>query len=805
MDVNPYHTMGNLFDPNTLTHNWSAYLGIRVHVFRAATQNVTMAKTPIFILPNPNAMKQAMLLIIGSLILLSFQSVAQHPPTRPKVGLVLSGGAAKGIAHVGVLKVLEEAGLQPDVITGTSMGSIIGGLYAIGYRADTLAQLLQEQDWDRVLSDRIPLQEVIFEEKDYFRNSLLELSFKAGKVQPPGGLIYGQQISALLSRLSLPAYKEPDFRKLPIPFRCVGANLLTGKPFVFDHGYLPRALRTSMAIPSVFTPVHLQDMLLIDGGLVRNFPVVEAKEWGADIVIGVYTGRLRAGLEGLQSFSDILLQSTFLMSIKDAEEQMPMVNIYIEPELDNYGAQDFKKADSIIYQGELAARAQYPQLKALADSLNALGPARQPIPLAAVEALRFDHIEVEGNERFSKDEIIGRFGMEEESTATIEELEQAINRLFGTNYFERVSYRLRLEDNKTVLTLEVVEKTPTLLRAAVNYDNYLGAGFLFNASNRNVVLPASRLMFTGTIAENYRFNLNYLKYTGQAQRSAAVATVSLTRDEIPIFQDGLQNEEFRLFELLIDLRFQRRLGKNALIGLGLQREHLFFRPTVSGNPLFKRLDYTNHNIYAFWQLNTLDRNILPTKGARLSFEFKGLNNSHYHVRQLSPQSPVPEDSLFAFNPYTKLTFQSKSYFPLHRRASITFSPFAGLVFNPSNTFGDFFLVGAPEALTRRSIPFYGLNANQLVAQVAIGGGIGYQHFFRDNMMFSIDANAGFFGQPERFSGNFPDPKQFVAGMGLSLGYSSFLGPVKFTLMYPVNTDGIVPRNLRFFLTIGHRF
>lgn len=750
--------------------------------------------------------KQAfMLLLIAGALSLAHPLFSQAPQARPKVALVLSGGAAKGMAHVGVLKVLEEAGIRPDIITGTSMGSIIGGLYAIGYRADTLEQLLIKQDWDRALSDRIPLREVIFEEKDYFENQLIELPFEDGRVQAPSGLIYGQQISALLSRLALPAYKITDFRELPIPFRCVGANLLTGDPFVFDQGYLPGAMRASMAIPTVFTPVHLQQMLIIDGGLVRNFPVQEAKEWGADIIIGVYTGRLRAELGDLKSFSDIMLQSTFLMSIKDAEEQLPMVDIYIEPNLRDFGAQDFKQADSIIYQGELAARAQFGKLKALADSINTLGPQPQPRRLPPVDELCFDYIEVEGNERFSKAEIIGRFGIEEEGTVSIEELERAVNRLFGTNYFQKVSYRLRQEGSLTVLTLEIVEKASTLLRGAINFDNYLGAGFLFNVSTRNIVLPASRLMFTGTIAENYRFNLNYLKYADETQRSSAVASISLTRDKIPVFQDGLQNEEFRLFELLLDLHLQRRLGRNTLFGLGVQREQLFFRHTVSSAPLFKRLDYTNYNAYAFFEVNTLDRNILPRKGTRLSFEFKGLNNAHYNVRQLSPNSPLPEDSLFAFNPYTKLSFQSKSYLPLHRRASIIFRPFAGFVFNPSNTFSDFYLVGAPEALTRRSIPFYGLNANQLVAQVAVGGSIGYQHFFRDNMLFSIDANAGFFAQPQRFSGNLPEPEQFLAGLGFTLGYSSFLGPAKFTLMYPIDTDGTVPDNLRFFLTIGHRF
>ncbi|MCB0570421.1 MAG: patatin-like phospholipase family protein [Phaeodactylibacter sp.] len=749
--------------------------------------------------------RSTQLLIFLLVITIYFRAQSQELPHRPKVGLVLSGGAAKGMAHVGVLKVLEEVGIQPDIITGTSMGSIIGGLYAIGYRADTLEKLLLGLDWDRALSDRIDLQSVLFEEKNFFENQILQLSIEDGKIQAPSGLIRGQQILSLLTRLSLPAYRIEDFRQLPIPFRCVVADVISAEHLTLDRGCLPEAMRASMSIPSAFTPIRGDSTIFIDGGIIRNFPVEEAKEWGADIIIGVYTGRLKPDKEELNNLSDILIQAGFLMSIRDAEAQLPLVDIYIEPDLRAYKAQDFKKADSIIVCGERAGRLQFDKLKALADSLQKLGPPYPHPALPAVDSLCIDHVVIEGNKRFNVRELQGTFGIDAGSTVHVDDIEQGVSRLYGTNAFEQVSYRLQQVDGRTVLSLKCLEKAPTVLRAAVNFDKYLGAGFLFNISARNFLRPASRLMFTGTIAENYRFGLNYLKYLGKPQLWAAVLATQVSRDEIPVFQNGRQNETFQLTEWLVDLRLQKRLGNNGMTGLGLQREQLSFKPIVSSDPTFRRLDYTNYNLYGFLQLNSLNRNILPQSGTYLSLEFKGIYNNSLEVRTRGLAPGISPDSLFAFTPYTKLTFHSKSYYPIHQRASITVSPFAGFVFNPSNTFGDFYLIGAPEMLTRRSIPFYGLNANQLVSQVAFGIGAGYQHFLRDNLMFSIDANAGFFARPDLLANSAPQPEQFLAGLGLTGGYQSFLGPVKFTLMYPIDTDGSLPRNLRYFLTIGHRF
>ncbi|PLX24037.1 MAG: hypothetical protein C0599_03100 [Salinivirgaceae bacterium] len=209
---------------------------------------------------------------------------------RPKVGLVLSGGGAKGMAHVGFLKVLEEAGIRPDYITGTSMGSIVGGLYAIGYNAYEIEAMLQSQNWNDVLSNDMQLSDISINEKDQYGKYIAELPIQGREISLPKGLIFGQHVMELLNYFTLPAYDIHDFDSLPIPFKCIGADITNADIVELDTGSLAMAMRASMSIPTAFTPVMWGDKLLVDGGLSRNFPVQEVREMGADIVIGVYTG-----------------------------------------------------------------------------------------------------------------------------------------------------------------------------------------------------------------------------------------------------------------------------------------------------------------------------------------------------------------------------------------------------------------------------------------------------------------------------------------------------------------------------------
>ena len=285
--------------------------------------------------------------------------MAQSKPSeRPKIGLVLSGGGAKGLVHIGVLKVLEEAGIVPDYISGTSMGSIVGGLYSIGYTADELSELNQTLPWQVMLSDYVPLRNISLEEKHDYKRYFAEFPIRKRKIMLPSGLLEGQNLSVLLSSLTWRTAGIDSFDHYPYPFRCVGTDIINGEIVDFNSGDLALKMRASMAIPSVFTPVVLDSsMVIVDGGVIRNFPVDEVLDMGADIVIGVYAGfKEKETSEDLQSMSKILSRSAASYGIYDSREQAKKVDVLIAPELNGYNSADFNKSAEIEKAGEVAAR-----------------------------------------------------------------------------------------------------------------------------------------------------------------------------------------------------------------------------------------------------------------------------------------------------------------------------------------------------------------------------------------------------------------------------------------------------------------
>jgi NTE family protein len=749
-------------------------------------------------------MKNIFAFLLSSLLVAALQGQSTDD-NRPKIGLVLSGGAAKGIAHVGVLKTLEQAGIRPDIITGTSMGSIIGGLYALGYPADTLEQLVLTQNWDDVLSDRIPLDEVIFEEKPFFENALIEFPFKGWLPQPPSGLIYGQQISKLLSRLTLPYYDVSEFAALPIPFVCIGADIFAGKAIALQEGHLAEAMRASMAIPTVFTPIRKDSFLFVDGGLIHNFPVKEAIDMGADIIIGVYTGRKLADKEEVESFPSILAQAVFLLGIQHAEAQKKWVDIYIEPDLAGYGPEDFSDADTILQRGYEAGQRYLTQLRQLADSVYALRAPPPAIDYPTEHRYWVDSIAIVGNRLIPTYQITGRLNLSTPAPLSADDIEAALDHLYGTNFFERVHYQLEKRGAKNVLVFTCEEKRATTLRFALNYDSYLKAGLLFNLTFRNSLFPSSRFMFFGKLAENYRFGIHYLKYLDTRQELFVTAGLRFNRDVIPIIEDGIRSEEYRTLDFIANLKLHRRIGNNAQLGFDLEREQLSFRPLAGAMPSFSRLNYTNFNISAFYDLNTFDRNIFPTKGIQLQVKATRLNNRRFNVRDLNPDLQFDADSLFNFNPYYTIRLSSQSFIPIGECGAIRIAPFLGLVIDPSNRFGDFFLVGAPEQLTRRSIPFAGLDPNELIAEVAVGGNLGYQHFIHEKWIVAGDVSAGLFTTPSGLENNTLPSQSVIMGANLTIGYNSFIGPVRWSLMYPVKTEGGISPRLRSYISVGHRF
>jgi len=247
-------------------------------------------------------------------LVLSLISFSQE---RPKVAVVLSGGGAKGIAHVGFLKVMEQAGIVPDMILGTSMGSIVGGLYSIGFTPDSIEKMMEQQDWELILGNKVGLRQINMEEKREYDKFIAEFPLKGIVPQLPKGVIKGHELELLFEKLTWTAAGDTNFDNFNIPFRCVAVDMLSGEPYIFKSGQLSVAMRASMSIPTIMEPVKYRGMLLVDGGLINNFPVDVAKEMGADIIIGVYVGGQLKDEEELNSVFSLLTQSSLMASIND--------------------------------------------------------------------------------------------------------------------------------------------------------------------------------------------------------------------------------------------------------------------------------------------------------------------------------------------------------------------------------------------------------------------------------------------------------------------------------------------------------
>lgn len=414
---------------------------------------------------------------------------------RPKIGLVLSGGGAKGIAHIGILKAMEEAGLTPDYITGTSMGSIVGGLYSIGYSADELEKIVSEVNWDLILTNKIPLDKVTFEEKQFYGRYLIDLYLKNKQLQFPSGVIEGQALADLFTKLTRPVHNISDFNQFPIPFACVAANIETGEPVVLNHGSLAMSMRASMAIPTIFTPVKIDGKLLVDGGLVRNMPVQQVLDMGADIVIGVYVGSDLQPEENLKSLISILTQSAFITSAFDNREQLAKCDILIEPDLTGFSTASFHSTAGIYERGIAAGEKYSAVFKHLADSLKQFGPLHKVKKPVIKESYVFEDIEIEGNKLVSSDFIIGKLRFEKNKEITIDELEKKLNFLYGSRYFEKVQYQILPDNGKYKLRLVVAERPQVHFRLSYIYDTENKGGIIGNVTLRNLLLKNSRMIF----------------------------------------------------------------------------------------------------------------------------------------------------------------------------------------------------------------------------------------------------------------------------------------------------------------------
>ncbi|MEW8323684.1 MAG: patatin-like phospholipase family protein [Candidatus Thiodiazotropha taylori] len=421
-----------------------------------------------------------------------------QPLDRPVIGLVLSGGGARGASHIGVLKVLESLRIPIDVITGTSMGAIVGGMYAYGYTLEEIEQLLAETDWEASFQDQPPRQNRSFRRKtdDYDFLIKQEAGIKDWNLVIPKGLLQGQQLRLRLKSLTLLA--PEDFDLLPIRFRAVGADIETGKAVTLAKGSLSTAMLASMAIPGVFAPVDWHGRLLVDGGFANNLPVQQALDLGADILIVVDLSSAPQSREGLSSPLSILNQIMGFTILRNTQQQLAKLtdnDILIKPDLGNHSSTDFWRAAEMIDNGITAANQVAQQLAQLSITEQQYGAHLASIRQREKATPVIDRISFDNQSPLSTDVLQANISASMGDKLDIAKLEEEINQLYGMNIFGQVDYTLLQKEQENELKIRATEKEwgPNYLRFGLTMEtNFDGSG-IFNLASSHTMTPINSM------------------------------------------------------------------------------------------------------------------------------------------------------------------------------------------------------------------------------------------------------------------------------------------------------------------------
>ncbi len=483
-------------------------------------------------------MKRIVLLLLVCLCLMDVHAQGKHKtikvsPPRPKVGVVLGGGGAKGAAHIGVLKYLEELGVPVDYVAGTSMGAIIGGLYAMGYSPDELAQLIAEMDWSQYVGNSMDRSAMSEESRQRSSTMVVNIPFsldgllyKTENRTPvsflPSAYVNNTALINLFNNLCVGYQKEMDFNNLPIPFACVATDMRTGEEIVIRRGSVPTAMRASMAIPGVFSPVYIDGHMLVDGGLVNNFPVDVLKEMGADIIIGVEVPDAKTDNSNEENISlpDVLNSLIDNAVSSKRKENRELCNIYLAPDVTGYGTLSFSHdaIDTLVNRGYKKAQEYRDPLIQIRLHLESVQGAPLSKKLRASKAKNLaaapvyvSSIIINQNGPSQAEWLLNKGKLQVGEMISENEINRAVDIYRGTGAFDDITYNLSENEQDTLesytLTMNFKPTQPHILGLGIRYDTEEGAAMLFNIGLNEKRLTGYKVSLNARLSYNPRINI----------------------------------------------------------------------------------------------------------------------------------------------------------------------------------------------------------------------------------------------------------------------------------------------------------
>jgi len=688
---------------------------------------------------------------------------------RPKIGLVLSGGGAKGLAHIGVLKVIDSLGIQVDYIAGTSMGAVVGGLYASGYTGNQLDSIFSKIDVDALLQDYTPRESKSFYEKRNDEIYALTLPFNNFKLGLPSGLSKGLYNFNLMSRLTQHVSDVRDFDKLPIPFLCIATDVETGEQIVLDEGILAQAIIASGALPTLYNPVEINGRLLIDGGVVNNYPIEELKNRDVDFIIGIDVQDGLKNREQLKDVTAVLSQINNFSMIEKMEGKRSLTNIYIQPDIKGYSVVSFDKGQEIIKKGNEKAK----------EYIKELLPLRNVDEKPLYRVVQNDSIfirDITFNklENYTRAYIVGKLKIKKNTKIPVTQIEKGISNLNATQNFSAISYSFEKTQKGERLTLNLKEnKNNTFLKFGLHYDDLYKSGVLVNYTHKKMIVKNDVASLDVILGDNFRYNFDYYIDNGfywsfgfNSKFNSFNRNIATDFENGVIFTDlGINSVNIDFADLTNQAYVQTIFAQKFSFGAGLEFKYLNIESETLQNtkPVFDKSNYLS--AFGYLKYDTFNQKYFPKKGWYFSGDLKTFLYSSDYTNEFERFSIAKADIGIVFQPVKRATIklQTEGGFAIGERTI---------------SFFDFVLGGYGFVSVNNIKPFLGYDFLSLAGDSYVKGAITTDYEFYKKHHLNFTANFANVGNRifEHTEGWLVKPQ--YTGYGIGYGMESIIGPLE---------------------------
>lgn len=732
-------------------------------------------------------MKHTLCTFFIFLTTLGFSQIEDSLPSNKKdvsVGLVLSGGGARGLAHIGVLKAIEQAGVKIDYIAGTSTGAIVGALYASGYTASQLDLMFKQVDFSTLIQDQVPRRAKTFNEKDESIKYALTLPFDGFEISFPTGLSNGQNIYNLFSKLTSHVNHLTDFSKLPIPFLCVATNAENGEMVLLENGYLPRAVSASGALPTLFNPVVINDMILIDGGIVNNYPIKELKAKGVDVIIGVDVQDGIKKKKDLTSALDIVLQVNNYTSVKQMQTKLKDTDVFIKPNIEEFSVVSFDDANRIVQAGFEAANQVTQKLERIAQQQTPRA-ALKPVPHSK-EDLYIKQVVIEGNQQYTAAYILGKLKLKTPAIVSYSSFVEGVNNLSATGNFDDIDYRfVKDQFNHYTISFKVIEsKSKMVLRLGAHYDPLFDTGVLLNVTRKQFLTNNDIASLDVIVGDNLRYNFNY--YIDKGFYWSLGFNSSYDFFDKNVSTDFVANDlnntsgfpvnkiDFQYSDFTNQLYGETLFNRVFLLGAGVEHKFLRYISETIGTDVDNVprtiFDATNYySAFGYIKYDTYDNIFFPKKGVVFQAD------THLYL--------FSQGSNSNFEPFTILKAKVGYAQTIFKKLTSVFTAETGFKIGSSSTTSlDFMLGGYGFKQVNNILPFYGYEALSLRGDTYLKSSITLDYEIIKNHHLSLFTNIANVDdalfQKDDWLKAIP-----YTGVGVGYGLNTFLGPLELKYAY----------------------